>query len=265
MSRRSRFFIDFALLIGLLVANAPARTGIAIHEWLSIALVVPLLVHLVINWEWTVHVTKTILRASDERFAAQSRRRRGALRLHRGRDGERVGCVERAARAARVRLDRQPAVGRRACGISIGDDHRPSRALRPAREVVRADAHGAARRTRTALPGLRESVHDRCRTRSPYWAQRRYSWSRSFSPLAQRMRSWASTAHRRSPRRPWRPARTASPPTGPPRRARRPAYAPAPEPAAPLRPATPRRDSRRTRSDRRPSASSPPRVRTDKV
>ena len=58
MSRRSRFFIDIALLIGLLVANDPARTGIAVHEWLSIALVVPLLVHLVINWEWTVHVTK---------------------------------------------------------------------------------------------------------------------------------------------------------------------------------------------------------------
>jgi hypothetical protein len=58
MSRRSRFFIDIALLIGLLVANDPARTGLAIHEWLSIALVVPVLVHLVINWEWTVHVTK---------------------------------------------------------------------------------------------------------------------------------------------------------------------------------------------------------------
>jgi hypothetical protein len=58
MSRRSRFIIDIALLIGLLVANDPARTGIAVHEWLSIALVVPLLVHLVINWEWTVHVTK---------------------------------------------------------------------------------------------------------------------------------------------------------------------------------------------------------------
>ena len=58
MSRRSRFFIDIALLVGLLVANDPARTGLAIHEWLSIALIVPLLVHLVINWEWTVHVTK---------------------------------------------------------------------------------------------------------------------------------------------------------------------------------------------------------------
>ena len=58
MSRRSRFFIDIALLVGLLVANAPARTGLAVHEWLSIALIVPLLVHLVINWEWTLHVTK---------------------------------------------------------------------------------------------------------------------------------------------------------------------------------------------------------------
>jgi hypothetical protein len=58
MSRRSRFFIDIALLIGLLVANAPARTGIAVHEWLSFALIVPLLVHLVVNWEWTVHVTR---------------------------------------------------------------------------------------------------------------------------------------------------------------------------------------------------------------
>jgi hypothetical protein len=58
MSRRSRFFIDIALLIGLLVANDPERTGLAIHEWLSIALIVPLVVHLAINWEWTAHVTK---------------------------------------------------------------------------------------------------------------------------------------------------------------------------------------------------------------
>jgi len=58
MSRRSRLLIDLALLIGLLVANDPAHTGLSVHEWLSIALVVPLLVHLVINWEWTVHVTK---------------------------------------------------------------------------------------------------------------------------------------------------------------------------------------------------------------
>jgi len=58
MSRRSRLAIDLALLIGLLVANDPARTGLSLHEWLCVALIVPLLVHLVINWESTVHVTK---------------------------------------------------------------------------------------------------------------------------------------------------------------------------------------------------------------
>jgi len=57
VTRRTRLFIDLALLVGLLVANDPARTGLAVHEWLSIALMVPILVHLVINWEWTMRVT----------------------------------------------------------------------------------------------------------------------------------------------------------------------------------------------------------------
>jgi hypothetical protein len=62
MSRTSRFFIDIALFIGLLIANDPARTGLAVHEWLSIALVVPVLLHLVINWEWTLSVGRRFFR-----------------------------------------------------------------------------------------------------------------------------------------------------------------------------------------------------------
>jgi len=33
----------------------------AIHEWLSLAVVIPLLVHLIINWEWTVRVASTFV------------------------------------------------------------------------------------------------------------------------------------------------------------------------------------------------------------
>jgi hypothetical protein len=62
MSRTSRFFIDIALFIGLLIANDPARTGLAVHEWLSIALVAPVLFHLVINWEWTLSVGRRFFR-----------------------------------------------------------------------------------------------------------------------------------------------------------------------------------------------------------
>lgn len=60
MSVRSRLLIDVALFVALLVANNPAWTGIAVHEWLSIAIVVPLGLHLVINWEWTVRVAQRL-------------------------------------------------------------------------------------------------------------------------------------------------------------------------------------------------------------
>lgn len=56
MSPRSRLALDAGLFVALLVAYYPARTGIVIHEWLSIAVVVPLLVHLLVNWDWTVRV-----------------------------------------------------------------------------------------------------------------------------------------------------------------------------------------------------------------
>lgn len=56
MNSKKRLAIDIALFIALLVANNPAWTGIAVHEWLSIAILVPLGLHLVINWEWTVRV-----------------------------------------------------------------------------------------------------------------------------------------------------------------------------------------------------------------
>ena len=55
MSSRARLLLDGALVAALLVANNPAWTGISVHEWLAIALITPLLVHLIINWDWAVH------------------------------------------------------------------------------------------------------------------------------------------------------------------------------------------------------------------
>ena len=62
MSNRTRLTIDAVLLAGLLIAFFPARTGISTHEWLSVALVVPALFHLVINWDW-------VMRTSGRLFA----------------------------------------------------------------------------------------------------------------------------------------------------------------------------------------------------
>jgi len=61
MSARTRLFLDLGVFAALLAAYNPAWTGLAVHEWLSIAVIVPLLLHLIINWEWTVRITTQFL------------------------------------------------------------------------------------------------------------------------------------------------------------------------------------------------------------
>jgi hypothetical protein len=56
---RTRLLVDVLLLAGFVVAMYPLRTGLKLHEWLSLALVAPALFHLVVNWDF---VTKTLAR-----------------------------------------------------------------------------------------------------------------------------------------------------------------------------------------------------------
>ncbi len=56
MSPRSRLLLDLGMFGVLLAAFYPSRTGLAVHEWISVAVIVPLLFHLIINWDWTVRV-----------------------------------------------------------------------------------------------------------------------------------------------------------------------------------------------------------------
>jgi len=51
------------LLFGLFVATcAPSITGVPAHEWVSIALIPVLVVHLLSNWEWIVSVSRRTFR-----------------------------------------------------------------------------------------------------------------------------------------------------------------------------------------------------------
>lgn len=45
-------WLDSALFAALMLALAPALTGLAIHEWLSLALAVAAVVHLLLHWAW---------------------------------------------------------------------------------------------------------------------------------------------------------------------------------------------------------------------
>jgi len=53
-------FLDVALFAAIVLAYAPAVTGISIHEWLGVAIIVPSLFHLVLNWEWVVRTAKNV-------------------------------------------------------------------------------------------------------------------------------------------------------------------------------------------------------------
>jgi cytochrome b subunit of formate dehydrogenase len=59
MRARTRLLLDIAIACGLIAAYRPIWTGITLHEWISVAIIVPLAIHLVVNWEWCVRIART--------------------------------------------------------------------------------------------------------------------------------------------------------------------------------------------------------------
>lgn len=58
MSARARLWLDLALFGALFLAYNPAWTRLAVHEWLCVIMVVPLLFHVVINWDQTLQILR---------------------------------------------------------------------------------------------------------------------------------------------------------------------------------------------------------------
>lgn len=55
---RIKLYVDIAAFLLFAIVCAPQTTGIAWHEWLSFIFVVPIVVHLLLNWKWIVSVTR---------------------------------------------------------------------------------------------------------------------------------------------------------------------------------------------------------------
>lgn len=55
---RSKLALDALLFLGFLIAMEPHSTGIALHEWLTVASMAVVITHLLLNWDWIVHLTK---------------------------------------------------------------------------------------------------------------------------------------------------------------------------------------------------------------
>jgi Domain of unknown function (DUF4405) len=56
-----KLIIDIAIFIGFLIAMEPHASGLTIHEWLATALIAVLVVHLLLNWDWIVQITRRFI------------------------------------------------------------------------------------------------------------------------------------------------------------------------------------------------------------
>lgn len=58
MTARARLWLDLALFGALFLAYNPAWAGVAVHEWLCVVAVAPLLFHVVINWDQALQILR---------------------------------------------------------------------------------------------------------------------------------------------------------------------------------------------------------------
>jgi hypothetical protein len=61
----TKFILDVLIFVGFLLALDPRVTGIAIHEWLTIAGTAAILLHFLLNWNWISGLTRHFLRKSS--------------------------------------------------------------------------------------------------------------------------------------------------------------------------------------------------------
>lgn len=58
MSNKTNLIVDAAIFVGFLAAFEPRLTGIALHEWLSLAVFGVIVAHLALHWRWVVQITR---------------------------------------------------------------------------------------------------------------------------------------------------------------------------------------------------------------
>jgi hypothetical protein len=60
MSARTNLVLDLAIAAAFLFASNPPVAGLTVHEWFGLAFGAVIIVHVVLHWEWSVHVTRRL-------------------------------------------------------------------------------------------------------------------------------------------------------------------------------------------------------------
>ncbi len=57
----TKLWLDIILFLAFLVTMDPRSSGVAIHEWLSLAVFAVLMLHLLLSWDWIISVSRRFL------------------------------------------------------------------------------------------------------------------------------------------------------------------------------------------------------------
>lgn len=73
---KTNLLIDLGIFTAFMVAMQPTMTGIALHEWFSVAFAATILIHLLLHWKWIVTVGgqffRKLFHTSRLKFAVDS-------------------------------------------------------------------------------------------------------------------------------------------------------------------------------------------------
>lgn len=58
---KTKLWLDVLIFIAFLVTMDPHSSGLAVHEWLSLAMIGTMIIHLLLNWDWIVQISKRFL------------------------------------------------------------------------------------------------------------------------------------------------------------------------------------------------------------
>ena len=61
---KTKLWLDVLIFIAFLVTMDPHSSGLAVHEWLSFAMIGTMVVHLLLNWDWIVQISSRFLRSA---------------------------------------------------------------------------------------------------------------------------------------------------------------------------------------------------------
>ena len=56
------FWLDVALLLSVCALETVPFTGLIVHEWLGLAMVAMILVHVLLSWSWVASSTRKLFR-----------------------------------------------------------------------------------------------------------------------------------------------------------------------------------------------------------